>query len=145
MNTLFESGSLTILENIARFGERRHEVLAGNVANISTPGYRMRDLPVGQFQQALEKVIMQRGQRSQGVDYKNVNVQTSQREYNPFPSQLFDAVDVQSVNLTFQDANNRSIEHQMMEMTKNKMMQAFAISLLQTQYQMLESAIREGR
>jgi flagellar basal body rod protein FlgB len=45
--------------------------------------------------------------------------------------------------LTYQDNSNRSIEHEMMEMTKNLSMQSFAVTLLTTQMGMLQAAIRE--
>ena len=60
-----------------------------------------------------------------------------------FPEQLFHAIEAQSPSLNFQDNNNRSIEHEMMEMTKNSMMQSFALTLMNTQFGMLQAAIRE--
>jgi flagellar basal-body rod protein FlgB len=46
-------------------------------------------------------------------------------------------------SLTVQDNNNRSIEHEMMEITKNSMMESFAIELMNAQFNMLQAAIRE--
>ena len=37
------------------FTEARHSVLAGNVANLDTPGYKTRDLSVETFQKVCEK------------------------------------------------------------------------------------------
>ncbi len=45
------------LEQTAVFTERRHEVLAGNMANLSVPDYRSRDLDVEGFQSALARSI----------------------------------------------------------------------------------------
>ena len=39
------------------FAQARHQVLAGNIANLDTPGYRVRDLSVENFQQRLKEVI----------------------------------------------------------------------------------------
>jgi flagellar basal-body rod protein FlgB len=46
-----------LLEQLAAFTERRHEVLTGNIANISTPDYKTRDLPVAKFQEALQQAV----------------------------------------------------------------------------------------
>ncbi|MCC9657500.1 flagellar basal body rod protein FlgB [Rhodopirellula halodulae] len=56
-------GSTTIgaLEQTLAFTERRHELLAGNIANISTPDYRSRDLDQNAFQTALAESIRDRG------------------------------------------------------------------------------------
>ena len=37
---LFESSTLPMLEQVVNFTEARHGVLAGNMANLDTPGYR---------------------------------------------------------------------------------------------------------
>jgi flagellar basal-body rod protein FlgB len=45
--------------------------------------------------------------------------------------------------MSFQDNSDRSIEREMMEMTKNLSLQSFAITLMNTQMSMLQAAIRE--
>jgi len=56
---------------------------------------------------------------------------------------VFQASDANPENLTFQDANNRSLEMQVMEMTKNSMMQNFALQLIRFQMNSLQSVISE--
>jgi flagellar basal-body rod protein FlgB len=55
LGSMTDSTTVGLLEKLAIFGERRQEILAGNVANIDTPGYKPRDLPVSEFQQALKR------------------------------------------------------------------------------------------
>ncbi|MDF1745212.1 MAG: flagellar basal body protein [Gimesia sp.] len=57
LDQILNSQSLPLLEKMAAFAERRQEVLAGNIANIDTPEYKMRDLPVNDFQVALREAI----------------------------------------------------------------------------------------
>lgn len=140
LQSLFNSSTTPLLEKLAIFGERRQEVLAGNIANIDTPEYTMRDLPVEEFQDALRRAVAQRGRsRSPG------GVSSSRRAGvdSIFRDELFQAVEAPQRNITFQDANNRSIEHQIMEMTKNTMRQKFAVELMSTQFRMLETVISE--
>lgn len=135
LEPLLNSTTLPMLEKLAVFGERRHEVLSGNIANIDTPGYKTRDLPVDDFQQALRSAVMSRHRPSPGNPSSAVESQ--------FPQELFGAIEAQPKHLTFQDGGNRSIEHEVMEMTKNSMLQGFALDLLTAQLRLLETVIQE--
>ncbi len=61
--TLFNNTSIPILQEAVSFAEARHHVLAGNIANADTPGYRVRDLSVETFQDRLKDAIASRSQR----------------------------------------------------------------------------------
>ena len=54
---LFQATTIPVVEQAVNFSQARHNVLAGNVANIDTPGYRARDLSVEVFQQRLKEAI----------------------------------------------------------------------------------------
>ncbi len=54
---LFQSTTVPILEQVVSFSQARHTVLAGNIANMDTPGYRVRDLSVEDFQSRLREAI----------------------------------------------------------------------------------------
>ena len=51
------STTVNALEQTLAFTEKRHLLLASNLANMSTPDYRSRDLDVQQFQAALAESI----------------------------------------------------------------------------------------
>jgi flagellar basal-body rod protein FlgB len=146
VSSIFDGTTIPMLEKIALFADRRHDVLTANVANIDTPNYKRRDLPLEAFQKALREAIANGQSRlEQGGSAMNGGgvTQALGSGAAAFPEQLFQTVESQSPSLTFQDNNNRSIEHEMMEMTKNSMMQSFAIELMNTQFSMLQAAIRE--
>ena len=44
--SIFGSTSIPVLEQTVHFTQARHNVLAGNIANLDTPGYQVRDLSV---------------------------------------------------------------------------------------------------
>jgi flagellar basal-body rod protein FlgB len=147
VSSIFDGTTIPLLEKVNLFADRRHDALTANVANIDTPNYKRRDLPLEAFQNALREAIAGDQSRiEQGVSAIN-GVRAAQSPGGAsaaaFPEQLFQAIESQSPSLTFQDNNNRSIEHEMMEMTKNSMMQSFAIELMNTQFSMLQAAIRE--
>jgi flagellar basal body rod protein FlgB len=56
---------------------------------------------------------------------------------------MFQAIETQDRNITFQDGATRSIEAEVMEMSKNSMMQRFAVELMSAQMGMLQAAISE--
>jgi flagellar basal-body rod protein FlgB len=144
---MFDGTTIPLLEKIALFADRRHDALTANVANIDTPNYKRRDLPIEAFQKALREAIADgRSRADQGVsatDGSLANRSLGGDSAAAFPAQLFQAIEAKSPSLTFQDNNNRSIEHEMLEMTKNSLMQSFAIQLMSTQFGMLQAAIRE--
>jgi flagellar basal-body rod protein FlgB len=147
VSSIFDGTTIPLLEKIALFADRRHDALTANVANIDTPNYKRRDLPLEAFQTALREAIAGGQSRiEQGVtalDGAGSAQSLGGGAARAFPAQLFQAIEGKSPSLTFQDNNNRSIEHEMMEMTKNSMMQSFAIELMNTQFSMLQAAIRE--
>lgn len=150
LQPLLSQSPMALLKQVSRFTERRQEVLAGNIANIDTPGYRMRDLPTDAFQAALRQAL-QPGRTGQAQPLPGIPWTLDQplspghHERNVedyFSEHLFRAYEVErQPGITFQDANNRSIEHQFLEMTKNSMLQNFALQVMSNQYGQLQAAI----
>src|SRR4029079_7600718 len=62
LSSMFQSSSIPVLEQVVNFTEARHGVLAGNIANLDTPGYKTRDLSPALFQQRLKEAIETRHQ-----------------------------------------------------------------------------------
>ena len=118
---------LAVLESVARFGEARHEVLVSNLANVDTPTYRVRDLPVADFQAALARLVAG---------------ETSGSAEAPLPPELFAAREVPA-NITFHDGANRSVEQTVMQLNKNALLQQFVLTAMSSQLRMLETAISE--
>lgn len=150
--------SFQLLAQMARFAERRQTVLASNVANIDTLDYKMRDLDVEGFQQAMKSAV-------ESQAHPSLNQPVSQHWGNASPGwpslpgplgnattpdinsffgeELFESQEDTARNLTFHDGNNRGIEYQMTELTKNSMQQNFAIELMSAQMRLLETVISE--
>ena len=151
LSRLMTSGNIDWLRNAARFAEKRQEVLAGNLANVDTPGYRMQDMPVQSFQQALREAVAQT--RGQPVPRPTEGLALGQPESlsgmarpsaDPFPEELFRPIDPSTQpGITFQDGANRSVESQMLTMSKNALYQNYAMELLRLQYDQLHAAISE--
>jgi len=129
---------INTLQSVAIFGEKRHDVLVGNVANVDTPTYKTRDLDTQGFQKALEASIQAK---------RNPQLSTafpSHPYLNPKPADLTSLDDptiAEPRNITFQDANNRSIEQEMAELSKNIMRQSFLIQVMSAHFSQLEAVI----
>jgi len=63
---LLNPPNVALLEQVVAFAQRRHTVLAGNIANLDTPGYQVRDLSVEDFQARLREALAQAKQAPAG-------------------------------------------------------------------------------
>jgi len=164
LESLLQQTTIPILEKVTAFGQRRHQVLAGNIANIDTNDYKMRDLPVQDFEQALKNAIQARRENSSPLPHANqmslspgefmASMQQSLGKMTGaggqmknlgdfFGAELQVAKDADFTNVKFHDGGNRSIEEESMEMVKNSRMQSFAIQVMISQMRTLESVISE--
>ncbi|GIX04510.1 MAG: flagellar biosynthesis protein FlgB [Planctomycetaceae bacterium] len=161
---LWNQTSIPWLRQVARFTERRQEVLAGNIANIDTPGYRQRDLPVEAFRETLRRLMVARSSLRipQPTPYAwNTALVTlsGPSELTPLsgpttdrpthaaavdiPPELFHSIVVEpDRQLTFQDGANRQIETLMAQMTQNMLWQHYTLELLKQQYDQLQWVIQ---
>ena len=136
---LFENTSLPVLQQVMSFSEQRQKLLAHHVANINTPGFRLTDLPIEEFTEALGDAIDRRDgnipHRFNMRDTKNIR----------FGPQMFVRPESDEVGglTNYYDGADRSIERLQNEMLKNAMWHEAAAKLFSHQSRLLETAIRE--
>ena len=83
---LFTSTNIPALGEVLNFAQARHGVLVGNLANINTPGYHVRDLSVDTFQQKLKEAMSQ--SRTQSQTTADNCCAASEKDTAPLPSPL---------------------------------------------------------
>ncbi len=132
--SLFDNTTIPILQEVVSFAEARHNVLAGNIANVDTPGYRLRDLSPETFQQRLKEVI---AERSRARQYSSPGVTPTE------PGDPMRNVRDSLRSITFLDGSDVGIEQQVTEITKNQFLHNLAISLMSSQFRLLQTAISE--
>jgi len=71
LSSLFDSSTIPVLEQVVNFTQARHGILAGNIANLDTPGYKTRDLSPVEFQNRLKEAIETRRQTDISPGYIN--------------------------------------------------------------------------
>jgi len=81
LQSIFDSTTIGLLEKMA--------VFAGNNANIDTPNYKTRDLPIVAFQEALEKAVAHRLQSPSLGNVVSSRSLGKQSRTNLFPEELF--------------------------------------------------------
>lgn len=132
MFNAIQNNTITALEQTLSFAQRRHELLAGNVANLDTPDYRSRDLDVDDFQSALAASLRagEKSWRSSGMD------SVTRDDLRNGPRSAMEQV-------VFHDGSDVSLENQVTEISKNQHMHNLAISTLRSQFSLLRAAITE--
>src|SRR6476660_7368622 len=60
IDSLLSSPTTRMLEQTLSFTEQRHNLLLDNIANVSTPGYVEKDVPVEAFQAQLRQAVDER-------------------------------------------------------------------------------------
>jgi flagellar basal-body rod protein FlgB len=130
---LFAGTSIPVLGEVLNFAQARHTVLAGNIANVNTPGYRLRDLNEGEFQQRLQEAISRSEQ----------SLSTSPSLADAEPGDPMREVRASLENLLYHDDTNIDLEKQVAEMTKNHLLHNFALTVMTDQFNLLQTAISE--
>ena len=129
-SSIFASTTVPLLEQVVNFTQARHGVLAGNMANLDTPGYRVRDLSPDLFEQRLKEAL----DRSRYA----MPASTGATGYDRFAE-----VKQSMKSILYHDQSDVSLEQQVMEITKNQMRHNMALTIMTNQFRLLQAAISE--
>lgn len=141
IDQLTNADSMPVLRAVAQFAGRRQQVLLANIANISTPGYQMKDVSVSGFQGALAEAIAARREKNGGSRGDLEIKSTSQLEFTRDGLRVVPGIG--GDNVMFHDRNNRDLERAMQDLSENVAMFRLATDLLRSKASLLEAAIRE--
>lgn len=148
LSTLFGKTSVPLLEQVVNFTEARHGVLAGNIANLDTPGYTTRDLSPELFQQKLREAVEA---NAMGVPpeqpavgpYSNYMSPTTPVATADSNMNAFQHVKDSYKSILRHDGVNVSMENQINQMVKNQQEHNMAVGILSNQFRLLRAAISE--
>lgn len=119
------SSGMDILERLVRAAGIRHGVIASNIANADTPGYKSRDI---RFEQALDLEIALATTAPSHI---------SQAASATGPGEV-----VIMENGPWADGNNVELDVEVAKMTENALLFQAGVSLLSTKIRMFRNAIR---
>ncbi len=134
---LLSSTNIPVLQQVVNFAQARHGVLAGNIANINTPGYKTRDLSVEVFEERLKAAIA--AANSPGSGGRPI----SAGDLPTNPEDPMRKVSEAMTNLLYHDDTNIDLEQQITEINKNQYLHSMALSIMTNQMELLQAAISE--
>ena len=134
INGLFNNTTIPILSEATSFAQARHNVLAGNLANLDVPGYQVRDLSTETFQERLSDVIRARREGNQPLT--NGAGTGDSRD-------LMQGVHDSMKAIVRHDDVNVGIEQQVLEISKNQFLHNMAITVMGSQFRLLQAIVSE--
>jgi flagellar basal-body rod protein FlgB len=145
LSSIFRSSTIPVLEQVVNFTEARHGVLAGNVANLDTPGYKTRDLSPAQFQEKLKEAIEVRQQPIAPYDSRSFGLSEAKTDERREATELaaFGKVKDSMKSILRHDGDDVSMEQQINEIVKNQQQHNLAINIMSAQFRLLKAAITE--
>ena len=123
VSPLFNDATIRSLKLTMEASAARHNALASNIANVSTPGYKRMDLDPA-YQTSFERTLQQ--------------IQEGQTV--PFATKPVIAED-KTASKGDLDGNNVNLDHELPELMKNSTNFEFASRLLAKQYNAIHTAI----
>lgn len=142
LSSMFDSSTVPVLEQVVNFTQARHGVLAGNIANIDTPGYKTRDISPTEFQDKLKKAIDTRRQPTSSPTLA-YNAEMASQSKQAALHDGMEEVREATKSILFHDESNVSIEQQVAEISKNQGQHNLALTLMTAQFRLLRAAITE--
>jgi len=111
----------------------KQELIASNIANVDTPGYRRKDIP---FQKVMQAYLGESG---------DIPLKTTSPKHIKDP----DTKNIMSLAKAYKDKtlgtpNNVSLEQEITEMTQNQVLYEATLQALAKEIQRLKEAITEG-
>jgi flagellar basal-body rod protein FlgB len=115
---LFNGASLSVSEAMLIFAANRQKVIAGNIANVDTAGYKTQDLSEADFKRQLDNLFSSKG--------KPVVIRSgAAADAGPLKS----------------NGNNVDLELEMAKMARNTALHSTAAAILAQQFTLLREAI----
>ena len=132
---LFESKTLNAIEGYVDRLAQRHKVIASNIANIDTPGYKTKDIT---FNATMKEVLASRKEVAKMR-------MTNERHISAAPLPPMDMTYEPEGLLERADRNNVDIDREMKNLNETTFAYSMMTHLLRGRYQKLTTSINEGR
>lgn len=137
LDDVSNAGALPMLEKVLAFTEARNKMLAENIANATTPGYRAKQLDVGGFQSALREAFDKRAAKGGRLEVRS----GEQVATDAAGRLMVNPTREPAENLLFHDGTNARIEREMANLAENAMMHQAATELTKVYFDGLKKAI----
>jgi flagellar basal-body rod protein FlgB len=120
--------SFGILHKIVQAANMRQKVIASNIANADTPGYKAKDVKFGSFIEKELKLLTS--------DPKHISVENGKKVSGNM---------IVEENPSWGDRNNVELNVEVAKMAENSLVHDAAVRILSAKIKMYRSAIKGGR
>jgi flagellar basal-body rod protein FlgB len=131
---LFGSETLRALEGYVDRLAQRHKIVASNIANIDTPGYRTQDI---RFHATMEELLAESTGNLRTTNERHIEGEA----FNSIANMVFEPQGL----VERADGNNVDIDREMKNLSETTFGYSMATQLLRSRYQRLITSINEGR
>lgn len=135
----FEDPGMARMERFMDLAVRRQKLIASNLSNIDTPGYKTVDID---FDQELQSQMA--GSSGQGISMVVTDTRHLATSSGPLGALPAEAREVEGLTLR-NDLNNVNIDREMSELSTNAMKFAAVSQMIAGKFRTLKAAITEGR
>lgn len=118
MNRIFRGPSLSASEAMLQFASQRQEVIAANIANVDTAGYKAKDLSEADFKRQLDRLFSGAGE-----------------------AVVIRSGPAADAGVLKPNGNNVDLEIEMAKMVRNTALHSTAAAILAQQFTLLREAI----
>ncbi len=143
-------GNLPALERVLQFTSARQSIIANNIANMETPGFRPADVSATAFQTSLADAIDNRKRAvAAGVANEGLTAPDGGLAMDGSESIRIGADGMQLTpepigdGILFHDGNDRNMERILQSLTENLLTFRFAATLARRHFASVDNAIRE--
>jgi flagellar basal-body rod protein FlgB len=140
---IFSATTIPYLQEAVGFAQARHSVLAGNIANHDTPGYRTRDLSPEVFQQRLKQLMESQQSHGSPSGSLGLGVERPAGLLADEADEALRQVREASRSILYHDDSDVGFEQQVLSLSNNQLTHNMAISIMNSQFRLLQTAISE--
>jgi len=134
MGDIFYPKSVDLLEKVMDLRQMRHELIASNIANANTPGYRSKDI-------SFEKQLMS------AVSTGDAGLMRTHKNHLP-QSAEFSSIRPEMITPAYKNINNDlnsvDMDAELMKLSRNNVLYDAMVRILRKKMEGIEYAIREG-
>lgn len=127
------SKTFQLLENAIDIAQRRHDLIAGDISNVDTPGYKAKDID---FKSAIRHAM--------DADSENVRLVTTHGDHMPTGSGSQPRLDVIEEAGEWNGFNYMNSDQLMTKLTENNLVYRTATETLLRKIAIMKEIIREG-
>lgn len=122
--------TFNLVKTALKIRSYKHSLLASNIANVDTPGYRRKDIP---FEKVIQSYLSEKGSLKT----------THPQHLKGFRKSLKELIKTYEEE-TLGTPNNVNLEEELVQLTENQMLYEATLQALSKELERLKEAITEG-